>query len=299
MSIHPALISRPIFDGTVKGGAGPLRALVEGGLRYRDASGNEQSAWIGGYYGENRTKDPAAPADKKWQIIDREKGRAFARSITAPLFALNVEQYPADGLGRLIDVLELIRSERPDVALAVWGVLPESNWWLFNNYAQAVDYRDSRPHPSAPPQSPGWWATTLQQQTRALEAWRVEARLRAAKLLPHVDVVIPVIYPVFDADDANAWYAARGSGFAVGETVKLAGGKPVYPCFWPYASDPKVKTSDALNRAVLAASFEAGADGFIVWADQSHSVTAAKSVYESFVKQASQHSPAVAVKPVE
>jgi hypothetical protein len=263
---HPALKSFKLLNASrVESLAGYDRILETGGMLYRDENGVEQSPWVGGVWGEDRTGAPAAPWSNRWQTFDRVRLEKFADSVTARVLMLDIEHYADDQLGKLVDLIETIRSFRPDIAIGVWSILPASDWWTVQNFAQYLDFRNGHPHFVMSSQ---WWhhPNVGKKYEAAYAKWQARNRLAAAKLVPHVDYLAPSIYPARDIDAENlAWELARNAELVIDEAISLAQGKPVLPVYYPWVSASRTPASEALTAAIAGACVKA--DGLVLWSD--------------------------------
>lgn len=259
--IHPTFRkSRITLNATYHDAPGYARCKIDGGLTYKDASGAWQSAWVGGYDGPNGPKDWST----RWQEIIPEKLDAFAQSIDADYFALNVEHYGPDKLGRLVDIIERIRAASDGrYAIGVWSIVPRSDWSTLKSYAEVVDYQAGHPHFDMPAT---WWAKASPARVLAYKQWQEANELAAKKLVPHVDFLMPSIYPVKEPDRyAPDWSLAREPDLMIAECRRLAPELPVLACYYPYISALRKPASETVNRVVLDAA--RGADGTVIWAD--------------------------------
>lgn len=258
--------------------AGVETVQFSGGLTYQDG-GVEKSAWIGGYYGEGRKGDPAAPWANRWQAVDGFNLKQFAKSITSSVFVLNVEHYGADSVGRIVDIVERIREVRPDVAIGLWSVLPSSQWWVVYDYAAYIDWKAGKPHINMPST---WWEhpTIGPTRIRAFEKWRQENSFMAKKLVPHLDFLCPSVYPAQEAQaNTPLWCMAREPDLMIEECRRLCD-LPVIPCYYPYISGYKRAASDDLNKTIMQACRKA--DGAIVWSDGNATQAQVESAIRSF-----------------
>lgn len=265
--MHAAFRDFKLFNATGQALDGFTPIACSGGLTYQTQDG-ERSAWIGGYYGEDRTGEPAAPWSSRWQAFDPSRLISFAESLTSRVLMINVEHYGDDGLGRLVDLLETLREYRPDVALGVWSLLPSSEWWTVQNYAQFIDWQAGHPHFD---QVATWWRRVGPSRVVTFEAWQARNRLIARKLAPHVDALFPSIYPVYDIQSAgDEWKLARNVDLVIEEARAVAGGLPIFPVYFPFTAWSKKPASPALTQALCRAVKPA--DGLVLWSDGSLSL---------------------------
>lgn len=261
--MHKALRTRKLLiDTTGKLGDGWTPAFCSGGLTYQ---GGELSAWKGGYFGQDRIGGPAALWSDRWQEIIPERLNAFADSISDPIFMLNVEHYPDHRTGHLIDIIEGIRSRRPDVAIGIWSVIPSSLFSMLIDYAQYIDFKAGHPHYTRPA---SWWnhPTVGPARVAAFKAWQARNDQVAAKLVPHVDVLFPSIYPGKEPDRYSpAWALTRVVELQVEESIRISRGLPVLPVYYPFVSPTKSIASEELTAASVEGA--ADADGFVMWGD--------------------------------
>lgn len=266
--MHSAFKSFRFYNATATDLEGFESILCDGGLTYAAPDGSKPSAWVGGYYGEDRVAAPAADWSKRWQEWDRGRLELFADSIKSRVLMVNVEHYGDDKLGRLVDLLETIRDFRPELAIGVWSLFPASEWWTVQNYAQLIDWQAGRPHITQPS---SWWKRVGPDRVAAFEKWRARNRLIARKLLAHVDALFPAIYPVYDvAQVGDEWKLARNVELVLAEARAIAGELPVIPVYFPLVSSSQKPATPALTRALCGAVLNR-ADGFAMWSDESMS----------------------------
>jgi hypothetical protein len=138
------------------------------------------------------------------------KLRAFAAGLKkGPIpIVIDIERWPAnpadsskraEHVHRLADVIDKLRSLRPDLRFGFYGVLPERVYWPL------VD------------------SSRIQEE----EQWQRYNRLAKVDLAPHVDAVFPSLYTFYP--DEKGW-----ERFAV-RMLEAAHqfGKPVYCFLWP------------------------------------------------------------------
>lgn len=268
--------TRKIFNATGYDVAGFELIDISGGLLYENAS---QTAWNGGYYGEDRKSDPPASWPNRWQSFDPAKLRLYARSLKTRVFVLNVEHYRDHELGKLVDILEIIRAERPEITLGVWSVIPCSEFYTLQNYAGFIDFQAGKPWGVEPA---AWWnhPDVGPARVAGYEALRQRNDRIASVLLPHVDALFPSVYAAVDyqGEPAKAWTIGRPVELQVDESIRIAKGKPVYPVY-----SPTLSNGMPLSEVVHVETFKATrkAAGVVVWANTS------RTTAESTLKLAS------------
>lgn len=242
---------------------GVPRVKFSGGLTYQYA-GREESAWIGGYFGEDRAGDPPAPWPKRWQAWDPDRLNRFADSVVEPILGLNIEHYGDAGIGRIVDIIEAIRDRRPDLAIGLWSIVPKSQFWVLQDYAQFIDWKAGRPHFK---QLDSWWnhPAVGPARVRAFEDWQAGNDRAARRLVPHIDFVCPSVYPVKDRGLEPIWTLAREPELMIAECRRVAPGLPVLATYYPFLSTTKLPASPALTEAILNACRKA--DATIIFGD--------------------------------
>lgn len=249
-----------VINGTQHPIAGFPRARIDGRLTY-GFNGQERCAWIG---------NPDDMTNPAWrQRFDRDRLAEFAEAIEPDtrLLVLDVEHYPTEQLGQLGVMAEVIRKHAPAVKIGVWSTVPVSAYFVLADWAAYLDQKAGRPHNSQPPE---WWE--LPQNGPAARAayfaWRTENELRARILGPHLDCVVPSIYPVVEPPPEKLWMGAREPQMMLAECRRLFPRLPCYPCWQPHLPGGKVKASPGYARTVFSAVRASDAAGMLVWTDR-------------------------------
>lgn len=239
-----------LLNGTQHAIPGYVRARIDGRLTY--TFGNEERcAWVGG---------PDGPREQ----YDHDKLIEFAESIVDPYYVLNVEK-PGKSIGLCVDIIETIRAAAtPGTQLGLWSIVPSSNYYTLANYAGYRDFQAGRPHNAMPA---SWWAHPTNGPTfvREFVQWRESNTLQARKLLPHVDFLMPSIYPVIEPPADKQWMGGREPELMIAECRRLTT-KPVFACWSPHISGTATLASPGYARAALGAAMK-GADGIAIWTD--------------------------------
>ncbi len=239
-----------LLNGTQYAIAGHVRARIDGRLCYT-FNGEERCAWIGGPDGPREQVDPRALTE-------------LGESITESFYVLNVEK-PGQSVGLCIDILETLRAAAtPGTMFGLWSILPASNYYTLANYAAYRDFQRGQPHDAMPA---SWWAHPSKGPTfvREFVQWRELNTLQARKLLPHVDFLMPSIYPVVEPPSDKPWMGAREPELMIAECRRLTT-KPIIPCWSPRFPGTATLASPAYAKAVIGAAMNY-ADGLTVWTD--------------------------------
>jgi hypothetical protein len=286
----------PTLDGRGTVPAGCLPYVCDGGLRYdgdpKTPGWQEDSAWIGGYYGDRLHSIPS-------KVTKLAQGLA-----PGTLYVLDIEQWKTDvnGYGdapvedsirRFRSILVPIATTRPDVELAVYGIEPAANYYASTNYGISMrclakllrgeDVTDLEAWYIGGVASWDRWGTGSIAMNPAGEHAKAFAQLQAANdrltfgrdargnrvdaggLTAAVTVICPSCYDHQPGDDSIDYIEQ-----SVAEARRVAPGKPVYVFLWatyhPGGGSPRGGQAIDLPewRTEVAQAF-AAADGVILW----------------------------------
>jgi hypothetical protein len=240
---YPYRASDPILP------PGVTPAIVEGGGRYLNRMGREDSWWVGGYHGSKEVFDPIK---LEW---------AFKRLEPGTLYVINIEHWPLDvrrddpravrrSVDRIRELSAAIRRINPDIRLGFYAFTPLRDYW------SPVEVEVERTK-----------ATPVESRIARTEAVRdrwIEGSRAVADLLDGLDYAMPSVY---------RFYQEQSPAY-IRDNVKLAaelgGDRPVVPFFWPQFHNSNREVGNltmSLNqwREDLKLAFDAGADGVILW----------------------------------
>lgn len=244
-----------ILNGTQYNLPGYARVKIDGRLTYA-YNGEERTPW-------HVPDDDTNPAWR--QSWDRERLIEWAEVQTVKTIILNVEHWPTEQLGDLNVMLEVIRLANPALKLAVWSILPASNYYILANYAGYRDFKAGKPHNDLPA---SWWELPQNGPTfkAAYDGWRAENTLRAKILGPHVDALCISAYPVVEPPADKLWMGACETELMIAEAKRQCPGKMIFVCWQPHLPGGVVLASEGYARAVIKPA-EKKSNGVIVWTD--------------------------------
>lgn len=240
---YPYRASDPILP------PGVTPAIVEGGGRYLNRIGREDSWWVGGYNGPKEVFDPV-----KLEL-------AFKRIEPGTLYVINIEHWPLDvrrddpravrqSVDRIRELSAAIRRINPHIRLGFYAFTPLRDYWS----PVHLEHELSRPVPASVP---------LDRARTAYTRW-IDASRAVADLLDGLDYVMPSVYRFYQ--DQSPAYVRDNVKLA----VELGGDRPVVPFFWPQFHNSNREVGNLTMslkqwREDLKLAFDAGADGVILW----------------------------------
>lgn len=276
-----------VFNGTSIDIAGTTRVRTDGGLSYRDLMGVTQFAWVGGYDGPRGTAARPASWKERWREYDEKRLRAFARSIKGPIFVLDIEHWEVDPvvhgqetathwLERMATMCRIIKTERPDLIVGCYDILPASEYWALVNWAAWQRWKATGEKNNDLPDE--WWAAKEAEYRAAFESWQKKNDFTKQIMLPAVDALFPNIYPNYRMKpttgkahqiEGTLQMDADVSRLKVEESLRVSDGKPVYPFYWPVVTEDggEVVSAERTQNAIRHA-MEAGAAGIVLWSDE-------------------------------
>jgi hypothetical protein len=285
-----AVPSSRLYNSTTIDLTGVPRIRTDGGLTYPDIFGNEQSAWVGGYDGPGGNGARPASWKERWREYDEKKLRAYARALRGPMFVLDIEHWEVDPnvhgeevarqwLTRMADICKTIKRERPDLIIGVYDILPGSEHWALANWGAWQRWKETGERNNELPDA--WWAVKEKEYRAAFENWQKKNDFTATILLPAVDALCPSIYPNYrmtvETPTEDTPKAATGVlttdrdvvRLKIEEAIRVGGGKPVYPFYWPIITEDGGEVATPERTAnTIGAALNAGAAGIILWSDQ-------------------------------
>ncbi len=197
---------------------------------------------------------------------DEAATRSLARRVAAagvPL-VLDCEQWQVDqrvasssevdkNLAMLMQIVDWIHSERPQVKVGFYGILPLADFWTPVNYLYFLPYVATSP----------WAADNVPKFEAAYKDWQA-ANDRLRPLAAKVDFVCPSLYTFYD--DPTNWQLFAQANIAKAHRY----GKPVVPFIWMQYHDA---AGDGLALQYIDQSFwrqqvqlvHDSADGVVIW----------------------------------
>jgi hypothetical protein len=196
---------------------------------------------------------------------DEAATRSFARLAAdrQQMIIIDIEDWPIDirsqtdaavqhTIDMFIQIVDWVHSERPEVKIGFYGLVPLSDYWTPVSYDKALDKSVTSP----------WWAEHLPQFEANFKAWQA-ANDRLDVLASKVDFLSPSLYTFYE--DQDGWQ--RYAKWNVEEAKRY--GKPVYPFLWMDYHD----SNAALKGQLLPVDYwnmelqtlKQSADGVVIW----------------------------------
>ena len=290
--------AKPVFYNSWfnKPPLGCLPLQCEHGGRY-DSQPNtpgwqEDSFWIGGYYGPKEEIDQTKIAAA---FVQHFPGMHYTFDLENMKYHNgNTEEDVEDAIRKLRKYVMAVKTVRPDIRVGIYNLGPSQTYWVPNNYYTALSfYNKYRKEGIAGfSDSDRWWLGQVtdnskdynkpvwddtKQLVRDFKAWQASnTRLTYGKrdngtrvdswgVIDVVDYMAPSLYDFYQGNDTEHYVHSN-----LDECRRVCGSRPIYPYVWPsYHPGGNMPQSGVIPipewRQHLRWCFKYGADGLIIW----------------------------------